>query len=132
MARIPMSSGFTMIPEGTYVFKVKESDYDEEFSKLKMTFETQDGQTLREQFMFVKNDGTPNTGALNAFSFLAKTIMQDNDMADVDPADLVGRYLRAVVTHTESNGRTYAHLGDKSPADGWDNEGGDDLDALLD
>ena len=31
MARIPMTSGFTLIPEGTYVFLIYDAKYDEEF-----------------------------------------------------------------------------------------------------
>ena len=29
MARIPMTSGFTLIPEGTYVFRIYDVSYDE-------------------------------------------------------------------------------------------------------
>ena len=28
MARIPMTSGFTLIPEGTYVFRIYDVSYD--------------------------------------------------------------------------------------------------------
>ena len=31
MARIPMTSGFTLIPEGTYVFRIYDVCYDDEF-----------------------------------------------------------------------------------------------------
>ena len=34
MARIPMTSGFTLIPEGEYVFRIYDVQYDEEFGKL--------------------------------------------------------------------------------------------------
>ena len=36
MARIPMTSGFTLIPEGTYVFRVYAATYDEEFGKIEV------------------------------------------------------------------------------------------------
>lgn len=36
MARIPMTSGFTLIPEGTYVFRVYGATYDEEFGKIEV------------------------------------------------------------------------------------------------
>ena len=29
MARIPMTSGFVLIPEGTYVFRIYDVSYDE-------------------------------------------------------------------------------------------------------
>ena len=36
MARIPMTSGFTLIPEGTYVFRIYDVTYDEKFGALKV------------------------------------------------------------------------------------------------
>ena len=53
--------------------------------------------------------------------------MNDFDMEDVDPTELVGRYIRAEVIHnkvpsTKEPGKmmTFVNLGDKSPADGFD------------
>lgn len=37
MARIPMTSGFTLIPEGTYVFRIYDVSYDEEFGKIEIS-----------------------------------------------------------------------------------------------
>ena len=34
MARIAMRSGFTLVPEGTHVFRIFNVTYDEEFGKL--------------------------------------------------------------------------------------------------
>ena len=36
MARIPMTSGFALIPEGTYVFRIYDAKYDEEFGKIEV------------------------------------------------------------------------------------------------
>ena len=73
---------------------------------------------------FAKKDAEK---ALNAFSFFAKNAMNDFDMEDVDPTELVGRYIRAEVIHNKvpSNKEpgkmvTFVNLGDKAPADGFE------------
>ena len=127
MARIPMTGGFQTIPEGVHVLKITEVQYEEDFGKLIITLANSKGATCREQFSLLKNDNTPNEKALNAFSFFAKNAMNDFDMEDVDPMDLVGHYIRAEVIHnkvpsTKEPGKmmTFVNLGDKSPAVGFD------------
>ena len=129
MARIPMTSGFTLIPEGEYIFRIYESHYDEEFGKIIIKLVTAQGLTQTERFSIKNANGEYNEKALNAFSYFAKTAMNDFGMDDIDPADLVNRYIRATVEHTVLPNRndptktvTFAHLGDKSPADGFDTE----------
>ena len=50
MARIPMTSGFVLIPEGTYVFRIYDVSYDEEFGKIEIKLVTAQGQTHTERF----------------------------------------------------------------------------------
>ena len=45
MARIPMTSGFMVIPEGTYIFRIYDVSYDEEFGKIVIKLVTADGMT---------------------------------------------------------------------------------------
>lgn len=127
MARIPMSSGFTLIPEGTYVFQITDVDYDEDFGKLEVKLATSNGMKMVERYSLKDANDELNEGALAAFSFLAKTALQNFDLPDVDPDELVGRYIKADVTHTQAPSKrdpsktvTFAHLGDKSPADGFE------------
>lgn len=129
MARIPMTSGFSIIPEGEYVFRIYEANYDEDFGKLVVKLVTAQGMTHIERFSIKNPDDSYNERALNAFSFFAKTAMNDFEMEDVDPEDLVDHYIRATVVHshvpsTRDPGKTmtFANLGDKSPADGYDTE----------
>ena len=75
-----------------------------------------------------KNDEY-NEKALNAFSYFAKTAMNDYTMEDIDPEQLINHYIRAEVVHTKVPSNkdpnkevTFANLGDKSPADGFDTE----------
>ena len=127
MARIPMTGGFQTIPEGVQVLKIIDATYDEEFGKAIFTLANSKGATCREQFSLLKDDNTPNEKALNAFSFFAKNAMNDFDMEDVDPAELIGHYIRAEVIHNKvpsnkdpNKMMTFVNLGEKSPADGFD------------
>ena len=146
MARIPMTGGFQRIPEGEQVLKITAAEYDEDFGKVTFTLENVRGLTCQERFSLLNQDNTPNEKALGAFSFFAKTAMNDFDLVDVDPVELVGHYIRAEVIHNKvpstkdpTKMMTFVNLGDKSPADGFDGvpteaapkSTGLDLNALL-
>ena len=45
MARIPMTSGFTLIPEGEYVFRIYDAIYDEDFGKIEIKLVNAQGAT---------------------------------------------------------------------------------------
>ena len=144
MARIPTTGGFQNMSEGEQVLKITAAEYDEEFGKVIFTLQNVKGQTCIERFSLLNQDNTPNEKALNAFSFFAKTAMNDFDMEDVDPVELIGHYIKAEVIHNKVPSTkdptkmiTFVNLGDKSPADGFDNVPaapkytGLDLNALL-
>ena len=128
------------------MLKITAAEYDEDFGKAIFTLANAKGQTCREQFSLLNQDGTPNEKAMNAFSFFAKTAMNDFDLEDIDPVELVGHYLRAEVIHRTQPNRTdptktvtFINLGNKSPADGFEGapaapakpKAGLDLSALL-
>ena len=127
MARIPMTGGFQVMPEGEQVLKITAAEYDEDFGKATFTLVNAKGQTCQERFSLMNEDGSPNEKALGAFSFFAKTALNDFDIEDVDPEELVGRYLLAEVIHRKvpstkdpSKMMTFVKLGNKSPADGFE------------
>lgn len=129
MARIPMTSGFTLIPEGTYVFRVYAATYDEEFGKIEVKLVNAQGMTHTERFSIKDNNDELNEKALNAFSHFAKTVMGDYTLEDIDPAELVDHFICAEVVHTklpsnkdQNKTVTFANLGDKSPAEYFDTE----------
>lgn len=129
MARIPMTSGFILIPEGTYVFRIYDAKYDEEFGKIEVKLVTAKGMTHTERFSIKDSNDELNEKALNAFSYFAKTAMGDFELEDIDPAELIDHYIEAEVIHTKLPSNkdpnktvTFANLGDKSPADGFDEE----------
>ena len=145
MARITMTGGFQLLPEGEHVLKITKAEYDEDFGKVTFTLENVRGLSCMERFSLLNQDNSPNEKALGAFSFFAKTAMNNFDLVDVDPVELVGRYIRAEVIHkkvpsTQDHTKmmTFINLGDKSPADGFDGvpaapsaSAGLDLNALL-
>lgn len=127
MARIPMTGGFQIMPEGEQVLKITKAEYDEDFGKAIFTLENAKGQTCLERFSLLNQDNTPNEKTLIAFSFFAKTAMNNFDLEDVDPVELIGHYIRAEVIHNKVESKkepgkmmTFVNLGDKSPADGFD------------
>ena len=129
MAKIPLTSGFQLIPEGSHVFQIVKVDYDEDFGKMEVTMLTQDGLQHIERFFLLKKDGSglPNDGAMNAFAYFAHVALNDFSVQEIDEQDLKGCFMRCVVEHeqVESNrtaGKmvTFVRLADKEPADGFD------------
>lgn len=127
MATIPMTSGFSLIPEGIHVFRIYKVDYDPDFGKVTVHLVNAQGITHRENYSLMRNGGEMNEGACNAFSYFAKTAMGDYTLESIDHTDLVGHYIKAEVKHTVSPSSkdpsktvTFANLGEKWRADGFD------------
>ena len=127
MARIPMTSGFTLIPEGEYVFRIYDAEYDEDFGKILVKMVNAQGMTHTERFSIKDANDEMNEKALNAFSYFAKTALNDFGVEDIEVTGLIDHYIRAEVVHTElpstkdpNKTVKFANLGDKSSADGFD------------
>lgn len=102
MAKIKLSkSSYTPIPEGVQVFKITGASYDEDFGKMEIEMLTADGRKHTERFNLIRNDGEVNEGALNAFSYFAKTVMNDFELEELSHEDLVGHFIEADVKHEE-------------------------------
>lgn len=129
MARIPMTSGFSIIPEGVHVFRIYDAKYDEDFGKIEIKMVNASGQTHTEKFSIKNNNDEINEKALNAFSFFAKNAMNDFGMEDIDPEELINHFIRGEIIHTKTQSTrdpnktlTFANMGEKSPADYFDTE----------
>lgn len=129
MAKIGLSEGFSLIPEGTHIFKITAVKYKEEFGKMEITMQTQGGAKHIERYSLLKSDGSPNEGALNAFSYFAKTALNDFSLTEIDHEDLVGCFIECDIEHdTQENKNkpgktiTFARLADKRPSDGWEED----------
>ena len=127
MAMIPMTSGFALCPKGVHVFRIYKVDYNEEFGKLVIHLVNAQGCTVQERYSLMNPDGSVNEKACNAFSFFAKTALNDFAIEAVDPATLVDHYIKAEATHTELPSNkdpnktvTFVNLTDKWAADGFD------------
>lgn len=129
MGKIALSESFTVIPEGTHIFKIVEVNYKEAYGKLEIKMETAKGQKHIERFSLIRQDGSSNEGALNAFSYFAKTALGDYTLQDIDPEELVGFFIECDVEHdiqpsnrNPNKNVTFVRLTDKRPADGYDEE----------
>lgn len=129
MAKIGLTEGFSLIPKGTHVFQITGVKYKEDFGKMEIAMQTVTGQKHVERFSLLNKDGEPNQGGLNAFSYFAKVALNDFSLTEIDHEDLVGHFIRCEVDHEEvESNRTpgkmlnFVRLGDKEPADGFDNE----------
>lgn len=102
MAKIKLSDGgFTLIPEGTAIFKIVGVEYKEDFGKMKIEMQTKSGQKHFENFSLLTKSGEINEGALKAFSYFAKTALNNYSLDEIDEQDLVGCYIKATVKHEE-------------------------------
>lgn len=102
MAKMKLAENtFTIIPEGTTIFKimkVDESKYDD-YGKLKVTLQTSSGEKHFENFSFTKANGDINEGALKAWSYFARVCLNNFQVEEIDTQDIVGCYIQANVTH---------------------------------
>ena len=156
MAKMKLSeSTFSLIPEGTTIFKVMEVDdskYDD-FGKISVKLQTAKGETHTENFTLVKANGDLNEGALKAWSYFARVCLNNFQADEIDTQDIVGCYIQATVKHEKyirtkgdkaGTEATSVRLNDYSTASGFaggaaakvveddTDEDADDLDNFLD
>lgn len=104
MAKMKLSeSTFRLIPEGAYIFKVMEVDDSqyEDFGEIKVKLQTAKGETHTERFGLQTDDGEINQGALKAWSYFARTCLNNFKADEIDTQDIVGCYISATVKHEE-------------------------------
>ena len=117
MAKMKLSeSTFTLIPEGTTTFKVMEVDDSkyEDYGKIAVKLQTAKGETHTENFSLIKANGDLNEGALKAWSYFARTCLNNFRADEIDTQDIVGCFITATVKH-----ETYTRTkGDKAGTEG--------------
>lgn len=113
MAKMKLSENtFKLIPEGATTFKVMEVNDEkyEDFGKLEIKLQTAKGETHVERFTLLKANGEINDGALKAWSYFARTCLNNFQADEIDTQDIVGCYVTATVVH-----KTYTRTkGDKA------------------
>lgn len=129
MATIQMTgSTFTVCPEGRHIFRIYKVDFNPDFGKVVVHMVNAQGITHRENFGLMRADGSMNEGACNAFSFFARTALNDFSREAIDHEELVNHYIGAEVVHTVQPNKndptktvTFANLvGEKWVANGFD------------
>ena len=127
MATIQLPSSFTVCPEGVHIFRIYKVDYNQDFGKLTVHLVNAQGITHIERFSLINASGNPNEKAFNAFSYFAKTALNNYALDAIDHNDLVGHYIKAEVVHTivpsttkPGETKTFANLSNKWVADGFD------------
>lgn len=139
-------STFSLIPEGVHILKVMEVDDSkyEDFGKLVVKLQTASGETHNEQFTLLKKNGELNEGALKAWSYFARTCLNNFKAEEIDTQDVVGCYIRATVKHEEFESNKEpgkmlksCRLNDYAVASGFkkakeETQEVDDLDSYLD
>jgi len=102
MAKMKLSERtFKLIPEGLTTFKVMEVDDSkyEDFGKIEVKLQTAKGETHNEMFTLTNTKGELNEGALRAWSFFARTCLNNFQADEIDTQDIVDCYITATVKH---------------------------------
>ena len=129
MATIQMTGNtFTVCPEGRHIFRIYKVDFNPDFGKVVVYMVNAQGITHRENFGLFRADGSANEGACDAFSYFARTALNDYSREAIDHTELVNHYIGATVVHTTrpnindpSKTTTFANLGgEKWVAHGFD------------
>ena len=129
MATIQMTGGkFTVCPEGRHIFRIYKVDFNQDFGKVAVYMVNAQGNTIIQNYGLMNADGTMNDSVCNAFSYFARTALNDYSREAIDHTELVNHYVGAEVVHKVLPDKndptktvTYANLvGEKWVANGFD------------
>lgn len=129
MATIQMTTRtFTVCPEGKHIFRIYKVDFNQDFGHVDVYLVNAQGDTHKETFRLMRSDGSMNDGACSAFSFFARTALDDYTRESIDHTELVNRYIGAEVVHNVQPNKndpaktvTFVNLtGEKWVAHGFD------------
>lgn len=98
--RIPLSKAFMTHPEGYYKFTITKATYNEKFYTVELTYTSEKGSIVKKYTLF-NADGSENSGACFAFSFVCRAALGDPDIESVEVDELLNKSFMATVTHTE-------------------------------
>ena len=137
MPKIQLVEAFQRIPEGTYIFKCERVEFDSTYGVLKLHLVTADGHKHIDQYNLLNANNEVNEIAQMSFSVTARALMMSPDIMDVDTDALVGKYMKATVSHVVKPNRndptktvTFVQLKDKMSANGFESKPFD-VNALL-
>lgn len=124
--RITLSANeYKVIPEGRHMFKIVECKYEPRMGQIVVKLLTEDGLPDTETYN-ISTNGVTNEKALRAFSYFARTALNDFNVDDIDPDELVGKFIDANVKHDvrpkkddPSKNVTFVNLEDIKPCTGF-------------
>lgn len=129
MSKITLRSNYTNCPEGKHIFRIYKVDYNEDFGKLNVYLVNAQGITHIERFSLMLESGEMNEKACNAFSFFAKTALNNFSIEEIDHNDLVNHYIGGEIVHSTLPNRndpsktvTFVNITEKWVAEGFDTE----------
>ena len=129
MANITLTRGYKLCPEGEHIFRIWRVDYDKEFGKVVVYLINAQGITHIERFNLKLNKTEMNPKACEAFSFFARTALNDSSRDEIDHSELVNKYIGLEIVHNTSPSKddptktsTFANSSKRWAATGFDTE----------
>lgn len=110
------SERYSTIPEGHYIFKVEGVDFNKVNGKTRVMLSNVDNPKQKHsEFYNLGKETAPNQGAVNAYGWLVRVCMNDEDLDEWSPTIIKGCVFQADIEHdqfTNSEGvtKTYAHI----------------------
>lgn len=104
MAKINLAESngtFISQPGKNVLLVVTKSKYDQEYGKVEMTLENENGEIVSNNFGLIDNDGSINEGALKAFSYFSRVAVGDWGRDDIEDEELIGCFVRADIEMVE-------------------------------
>lgn len=124
MSSIPLTNGFKLMSEGEHLLKVVDVKDNMDFGKVNIKLKNAKGESITNRFTLKKASGDWHEGALNAFSFFVKTVMNDYTLKSIEPKEMIGHFVIGEVTYTtqtnkndESKTITFANISEVHPTE---------------
>lgn len=100
---VKLSEGFKEVQIGDdQIFAIVEVKYDEKFGRAEVVMQDKRGALITQRFKFKGVKKKAAETALNIFSALAKSALDDWELEEVEPEDIQGLFVKADVYKSKS------------------------------
>lgn len=89
---------------------ITKAHYDSEFGKVEIELKNEKGEIITNNYGLLDKEGEQSEGALKAFSYFTRVAMNDWGVDDVEPEDLVGKFIRADIELEKGTKATFANI----------------------
>lgn len=104
--KLSESTNTSLIAEGEHILQITKVEDKSMFGKLDFTLRNAKGQFANNNF---KNLDT-NPKAVNVMSYFVRCALDDFTVEEIEPKDLVGRYVKCEITHNKGAKATFANV----------------------